>query len=436
MNKKQYNNVIDWTLTHDQSAQTEDSLKTARTVFKNMGVALPQGDLKQVSDVLKTDDYMGWRSCTMQEAQAAADRGIAAIGVSEEKIIILAANDEEQPVTVTASVMTLSDTAAVSAESDLAFYSYSYGTTDDSPSTTNSFDPFHYSNIEFLRIKKYDMTSYGGDSDITTIVTKSTLSPDKYFEAMAADRTKVAFVINDSLKNQLNEQAILFQNTAVMFTVPFYFYLAKLGVDDMASNGIIVDKSAEYYGIWASETNRLLQEANKVSNQIQLTLAVATLLYSIYNIVSAIKTAKMSMNSTQTYYSAQYKTAVSETDDLFDQLSKNGTKYTKENTMWIVRKADGSICWLETGDMSSGFKHILNRHPVSQFSSFNVSSEVGVSSLIYNTVSTKTPIGTYKSGGLVYSFGNQKYLNIVIGSNGYIVDAYNVSNSISGITFY
>ena len=133
MNKKQYNNVIDWTLTHDQSAQTEDSLKTARTVFKNMGVALPQGDLKQVSDVLKTDDYMGWRSCTMSEAQAAADRGTAAIGINEEKIIILAANDEEQPVTATASVMTLSDTAAVSTASDLAFYSYSYGTTPSNP---------------------------------------------------------------------------------------------------------------------------------------------------------------------------------------------------------------------------------------------------------------------------------------------------------------
>ena len=129
MNKKQYNNVIDWTITHDQSAQTEDSLKTARTVFKNMGVALPQGDLKQVSDVLKTDDYMGWRSCTMQEAQAAADRGTAAIGINEEKIVILAANDEEQPVTATASVMTLSDTAAENAEPALAFYSYNYGTT-------------------------------------------------------------------------------------------------------------------------------------------------------------------------------------------------------------------------------------------------------------------------------------------------------------------
>ena len=147
MNKKQYNNVIDWTITHDQSAQTEDSLKTARTVFKNMGVALPQGDLKQVSDVLKTDDYMGWRSCTMQEAQAAADRGTAAIGINEEKIVILAANDEEQPVTATASVMTLSDTASASEILGFSFYSYGYGTTNQGGSGSQNSLYFANSNL-------------------------------------------------------------------------------------------------------------------------------------------------------------------------------------------------------------------------------------------------------------------------------------------------
>ncbi len=147
MNKKQYNNVIDWTLTHDQSAQTEDSLKTARTVFKNMGVALPRGDLKQVSEVLKTDDYMGWRSCTMSEAQAAADRGTAAIGISEEKIVILAANDEEQPVTATASVMTLSDTASASEILGFSFYSYGYGTTNQGGSGSQNSLYFANSNL-------------------------------------------------------------------------------------------------------------------------------------------------------------------------------------------------------------------------------------------------------------------------------------------------
>ena len=106
MNKKQYNNVIEHTLKLEQS---DDSLSTARAIFDNMGVALPQGDMKTVYQTIKTDNYMGWKSCSMQEAQAAADKGTAAIGISEDKIVVLAANDEEQPVAQTASVTTLDE---------------------------------------------------------------------------------------------------------------------------------------------------------------------------------------------------------------------------------------------------------------------------------------------------------------------------------------
>ena len=134
MNKKQYNNVIDYTLTHEAEAQSADSLKTARTVFNNMGVALPNGEISEVYETLKTNDYMGWKSCTMQEAQKAADRGTAAIGISKDRIVILSAADEEDPVTQTASVMTISETTPAVAVSDLEYYSYSYYTTEnDSP---------------------------------------------------------------------------------------------------------------------------------------------------------------------------------------------------------------------------------------------------------------------------------------------------------------
>ena len=129
MNKKQYNNVIDYTVTHEASAQTDDSLATVRAIFNNMGVALPQGDMKTVYETIKTDDYMGWRSCTMQEAQAAADKGTAAIGISEDKIVILSANDEEQPVAQTASVMTLDENTSAYSVAGLEYYAYSYGTT-------------------------------------------------------------------------------------------------------------------------------------------------------------------------------------------------------------------------------------------------------------------------------------------------------------------
>ena len=104
MNKKQYNNVIEHTLKCEQSAQTDDCLATARAIFDNMGVALPQGDIKTVYETISTDNYMGWKLCTMKEAQEAANNGTAAIGISEDKIVVLSANDEEQPVAQTASV--------------------------------------------------------------------------------------------------------------------------------------------------------------------------------------------------------------------------------------------------------------------------------------------------------------------------------------------
>ncbi len=133
MNKKQYNNVIENTLKHEH---TDDSLATARAIFDNMGVALPQDDMKTVYETIKTDNYMGWKSCTMQEAQAAADNGTAAIGISEHRIVVLSANDEEQPVAQTASVMSLDENTSAFAVDGLQYYSYSYGSTGGS--TTGS----------------------------------------------------------------------------------------------------------------------------------------------------------------------------------------------------------------------------------------------------------------------------------------------------------
>ena len=129
MNKKQYNNVIENTLKNDQTAQTNDSLSVARAIFNNMGVALPQGDIKTVYRIISTNDYMGWRECSAEEAQDAANEGVAAIGISEDKIVVLSAKDEEQPVTQTASVMTLNGNTSAYAVCDLEYYKNSCGTT-------------------------------------------------------------------------------------------------------------------------------------------------------------------------------------------------------------------------------------------------------------------------------------------------------------------
>lgn len=129
MNTKHYNDVIDWTLKHDPAAQTEDSLTTARAVFKNMGVSLPNGSMQEAYETIKTNKYMGWRACTMEEAQQAANRGTAAIGISSDRMVVLSAADEEEPVAETAAVMTLSENSPAYAVTSLEYYSYCYDTT-------------------------------------------------------------------------------------------------------------------------------------------------------------------------------------------------------------------------------------------------------------------------------------------------------------------
>ena len=131
MNKKQYNNVIEYTLKQEESAKVGDSLSVARAIFNNMGVALPQGDIKAVYSTIKTGKYMGWRACGVKQAQAAANNGIAAIGINENTIIVLSANDDEQPVAQTASVMSLDENTSAYSVAGLEYYSYSYGTTNN-----------------------------------------------------------------------------------------------------------------------------------------------------------------------------------------------------------------------------------------------------------------------------------------------------------------
>lgn len=63
-------------------------------------------------------------------------------------------------------------------------------------------------------------------------------------------------------------------------------------------------------------------------------------------------------------------------------------------------------------------------------------SKMDVSSLIYKVVTSQSPVGTYGADGSVYSCGGQKYLNVIIGSNGYVVSAHNVSGHIQDIQFY
>ncbi len=134
MDKKQYNNIIFGTVKREKALKDEP-MKMVRKICNNMGVALPQGDCKEILKTLKAGGYMAWRRCSAREAQAAANSGIAAIAISNDSIAILSADTTEastatDETATTAAVMTLS-TAATTA--GVEYYSYGTGvvTTED-----------------------------------------------------------------------------------------------------------------------------------------------------------------------------------------------------------------------------------------------------------------------------------------------------------------
>lgn len=84
MNKKRYN-----------CKELIRSVDEVRTIFKYIGIELPQGDIKEVYDAIAANEYIDWKNCTLKEAKEAVNNGTIAIGIGEDKIVILSADDKE-----------------------------------------------------------------------------------------------------------------------------------------------------------------------------------------------------------------------------------------------------------------------------------------------------------------------------------------------------
>lgn len=162
MNKKQYNNIIEHSLQYD-CKDTTNSLDTARIVFNNMGVALPKGTIKEVYDTVATNDYMGWRHCNFEKAKEAANNGIAAMGINQDRIVVLSAEDTEQSVAQTASVLTLTDNTPAVAVANLQYYIYNY----DCTTCTTCTSPYVPTNDRYLYELK---TTFGFSEEVANLI--------------------------------------------------------------------------------------------------------------------------------------------------------------------------------------------------------------------------------------------------------------------------
>ena len=88
MTASQYKNVIEWSLYLNKS-KDESPMIMARKILNNLGVALPQGNVKEILHILESNTYMGWRSCSLVEAEQYAEIGVPTIAINEEDIVII-----------------------------------------------------------------------------------------------------------------------------------------------------------------------------------------------------------------------------------------------------------------------------------------------------------------------------------------------------------
>ena len=114
---------------------------------------------------------------------------------------------------------------------------------------------------------------------------------------------------------------------------------------------------------------------------------------------------------------------------LIGELGAAGVKFTEEKIVEITRSAAGRIVFLEQGTAESGLQHIMLGH-ADDFARVGVTGETRVSKLIIDTLKTQTPVRTLAGGAQVFKVvinGVDRGLQIVVGSNGYVVTAFPVT---------
>ena len=115
---------------------------------------------------------------------------------------------------------------------------------------------------------------------------------------------------------------------------------------------------------------------------------------------------------------------------ILDEMSKEGTKYSKEKIIFVAKLENGQKIFLETGNSSKGMQHILERHGDDFMRSFNIKKEE-IEKCLCDTISK----GKLISSKVKYNKGIPYYCNkyyyqgkysIIYGisDNGYIETAY------------
>lgn len=113
-------------------------------------------------------------------------------------------------------------------------------------------------------------------------------------------------------------------------------------------------------------------------------------------------------------------------EELIQELTEQGVKFSEENIVDIQRLPDGQIIWLETGTSGargSGLNHVLEHSE--EFAGMGISSDE-IPDLIFTALQNGRRVGVQGVDRPIYEVvfkGETRYVAITVGSNGYIVGA-------------
>jgi len=111
---------------------------------------------------------------------------------------------------------------------------------------------------------------------------------------------------------------------------------------------------------------------------------------------------------------------------LINEVVASGEKITPEKVVMITKDPKGKVVWMETGNLSSGLEHIINKHG-HEFNGKGIANN-DIPDYVLEAVYQGNVVGTQgkRNPRTVYEFtynGQRQRIAIQVASNGYIVGA-------------
>ena len=94
MTGAQYKNVIKWSILQNFDPKSDSSFAIIKIIFNNLGIAYPNAEQARAVEIIKRNNFLGWRGCNINESQMYANKGVPAIAANDERIIIISPEED------------------------------------------------------------------------------------------------------------------------------------------------------------------------------------------------------------------------------------------------------------------------------------------------------------------------------------------------------